>query len=105
MFARSLLLAQGGAQRGLELRVPERVAELEGARWDSALTLGDDLRHLAVKRSDRDLGDRREGGAAQDAPERPRELLVGHRLGCGAVDRARPALAVERRQVDADEVV
>ena len=41
----------------------------------------------------------------QRAAERLGEVLVGDRLGRGAVDRRHSSVAVERREVDADEVV
>ena len=65
----------------VEVRVRERVAELERARGHRALALGDDLGHVAVEQPDREAPGRarRRGGAARGrAPWRSR---VGDGLG------------------------
>ena len=63
-------LATRGAQRLVEVGVPERVPELQRAPRDGALALGDDLGHVAVEQLDRERRDRRDRRAVQRAPER-----------------------------------
>src|SRR5215218_5148547 len=98
-------MRESAAQRLVQLGVREAVAERLRALRYGALAVDDDVGHLAVEDAQRELGHRRDRGPAQGAAERVRELAIGDRRGSGGVDRAAPAVAVERGEVDADDVV
>src|SRR5919198_3994642 len=98
-------LCQRALQRLVEVRVREDEPQRLRAGRDGALAARDDLGHVAVQQAHRERGDRRDRGAVERAPEALRELAVGDRLGRGRVDRPGPRLAVQRGEVEGDEVV
>src|SRR3989449_11210759 len=78
------------AERVLEPRVAEREAGGPEPRGLDARARQEELvRHLAEEETRRDGGERKERGAAQDAPERARELAIGDGLGRDGVHRPR----------------
>jgi branched-chain amino acid transport system substrate-binding protein len=102
---RASALADGGAQRPLELRLAEAVAQLLQPGRHGPDPGGHDLGHLAVERLHRQAGDGRERGAPQHATERPRQFPVGDRLGRREVDGAQGGIGVQAEQHGADDVV
>src|SRR5256712_9268488 len=94
------------ASRVLEPRVAEREAGGPEPRGLDARARQEELvRHLAEEETRRDGGERKERGAAQDAPERARELAIGDGLGRDGVHRPREGLRGERVEDRAHEIV
>src|SRR5215216_3430633 len=94
------------APQGLvQIRVRVGEAERERALRHGALARHHDVGHLAVEHAHREARDRRNRWAAQRTTERAAERLVGGRLGSGRVDGPAPVRAVERGEVERDEVV
>ena len=70
------LLTQSFAERAFEFRVFELIARLFQTRGLDALAAEEDFGHLADGEAEGEGGDGEDGGTAEDAAERLRELRV-----------------------------